>query len=300
MRYLALSLLILFGGCATKRNLAKKYSIDGDANLAVSFIKQAAYQCGPASLAMVLNFRDQATTADEISSKVFTPGKKGSYQSDMVAAVRRYGLLAVEVSNLKDLLTEIHSGNPVLILQNLGLSWFPKWHYAVVKGYDLKNDEIILHSGPMADMKMSLFSFENTWEKAKRWGLVIVKPGQIPVTVSESDMLRAVVQLEQMQFSGDAVVSYRAILKKWPGSFGAQMGLGNVYYNQQDYKSSALILGEVTKNFPESALAWHNYAWALKASNNLRDARLAAQKALNMPEQLLPSHLEKLSLFIDE
>ena len=25
----------------------------------------------------------------------------------------------------------------LLVLQNLGLSWLPRWHYAVVVGYDL-------------------------------------------------------------------------------------------------------------------------------------------------------------------
>jgi len=57
----------------------------------------------------------------------------------MIAAARRNGFVAIELApNLSDLLAEIAAGNPVVVLQNLALDWYPAWHYAVAIGYDLK------------------------------------------------------------------------------------------------------------------------------------------------------------------
>ena len=294
MRSLLVILLFLLASCSSRdhyKNLgvANKFQIP-----AVPFVPQDTYQCGPASLAMVLNFRGTEVTAEELATQAFTPGKEGSLQTDMITAVRRRGLLPFLIKDLKSLLSEVSSNNPVIILQNLGLSWYPRWHYAVVIGYDLAKEEMTLHSGHTAYSVMKLFTFENTWSKSKNWGLVIMEPGELPATVSEIEALSAITQLEELGLLLEAKISYQATLRRWPSSFGALLGLGNTEYALHDNKAACEILKKATELFPRSGVAWHNYAWALVANKKVREAKAAAREALAVVEDLLPQHKKNL------
>jgi hypothetical protein len=109
------------------------------------FFPQTEYHCGPAALATVIQFNEISTTPEQILPLVYTPGLQGALQIEVVAAARRFNLLPVKLDGkLESLLREIDAGNPVLVLQNLGLESIPFWHYAVVVGYDLDNQSIVL------------------------------------------------------------------------------------------------------------------------------------------------------------
>ncbi len=296
MRLILVTLLFLGIGCSSKQNFARKYGVPKVVNIpSVPFSSQTEFQCGPSTLYMVMKFRGLAVTEESLKRQAFTPGKKGSLQADMISAVRRNKLLPILVNDFKDLLIEINSQNPIIILQNLGLSWYPRWHYAVAKGFDLSEDMMILHSGVSPDLKMKLSTFENTWQKSKNWGLLIVSPGQIPATVSETEMLQAVVQLEEMGHLPEAEQSYTAILKKWPLSFGGILGLGNVLFTQKKFNQSTAILHKASANFPTSGIVWHNYAWALWEVRKKKEAKQAASQGLLFSEDLLPAHVANLN-----
>jgi ABC-type bacteriocin/lantibiotic exporter with double-glycine peptidase domain len=130
---------------------------------AVPFFPQEAYQCGPASLAMALAWSGLEIDPVELAPQVYTPSLKGSLQPAMITAARRHGRVAYPVSGANALLKEIAAGHPVIVLQNLGLSWVPAWHYAVVIGYDLDKAMIVLHSGITNRKATALNTFENTW-----------------------------------------------------------------------------------------------------------------------------------------
>jgi hypothetical protein len=71
----------------------------------------------------------------QLKDALYLTDKQGSLQVEMLATARRHGLLAYLLQpELQALLTEVAAGNPVVVLQNLGLSWYPVWHYAVVIG----------------------------------------------------------------------------------------------------------------------------------------------------------------------
>ena len=91
----------------------------------VPFCAQTGYQCGSAALAMVLQYSGVPATARELQAAVYTPGRKGSLQSGIVTAARRHGRLAYPIQGLDCLLREVAAGNPVIVLQNLGLQWIP-------------------------------------------------------------------------------------------------------------------------------------------------------------------------------
>ncbi|MEX1237141.1 MAG: PA2778 family cysteine peptidase, partial [Pseudomonadales bacterium] len=114
----------------------------------VPFFPQQAYQCGPAALATLLQTSQVNVSPDALVPLVYLPARRGSLQIEMLAASRTFGRIAYRLSpSLTNVLKQVQGGRPVLVMQNLGLSWYPRWHYAVVVGYDLPRREIVLHSG---------------------------------------------------------------------------------------------------------------------------------------------------------
>ena len=114
----------------------------------VNFNPQRDYECGPAALATLLQWQGLDISDSKLVPEIYLPDRKGSLQIELLAATRRYGYVPYVIEkNMTSLLNEIKAGNPVLVLQNLGLEWYPRWHYAVVIGYDINKDEIILRSG---------------------------------------------------------------------------------------------------------------------------------------------------------
>src|SRR5258708_19902683 len=87
---------------------------------------------------MVLVGGGKAIEPDALRAQVYLPDRHGSLQIEMLAAARRNGFVAIELApNLSDLLAEIAAGNPVIVLQNLALDWYPPWHYPVPVRSDL-------------------------------------------------------------------------------------------------------------------------------------------------------------------
>ena len=113
----------------------------------VPFFPQEKYYCGPAALATVLAWSGLPVTQESIAPAVYTPGREGKLRGAVISAARRNGRLAVPVTRLDDMLSEIAAGHPVMVFQNLALDWVPLWHFAVAVGYDLEARELYLRSG---------------------------------------------------------------------------------------------------------------------------------------------------------
>lgn len=52
----------------------------------VPFFPQEKYYCGPASLATLLAWNKLQITPDDLVAEVYTPGRKGTFTADIVAA----------------------------------------------------------------------------------------------------------------------------------------------------------------------------------------------------------------------
>ncbi|MBI2132844.1 MAG: PA2778 family cysteine peptidase [Candidatus Tectomicrobia bacterium] len=170
-----LLLVLSLSGCATPQTdqlLAEGHStaISRAEITDVPFYPQEKFYCGPAALAMALGWSGVPVRPGELVSLMYTPERKGTLQTEILTAARRRGRVAYPVSSLADLLREVAAGHPVVVLQNLGLSWYPRWHYSVVVGYDLPRGEVILHSGLEARAPMPMRLFERTWARGNnRW-----------------------------------------------------------------------------------------------------------------------------------
>lgn len=260
----------------------------------VPFFSQKAFQCGPSSLAMVFAWSEITVDLNNVASEVFTPSKRGSLQPAMISAARRHGRIAYPISGPKAMLMEVSAGHPVIVLQNLGLSWFPMWHYAVVIGYDLNAGFVILHSGDMPRKHLSLRVFENTWARSNRWALLVLPPSDLPVTAVEDQFVSAVLGLEKAGRWDAAVEGYKAALNRWPGSLGALMGLGNSYYELGDNKAAANTFRLATRRFPTEGSAFNNLAQVLWKQRKHKEALEAARKAVAAGGPLINIYRETL------
>ncbi len=273
---LLIRLFIIFtiAGCATKAIQTEKILTDRNTLPIAStienvpFVDQSVGYCGPATLTMAMQHVGHTVKIEDIAKQVYTPGFKGSLQSDMISTSRRQGLTAIPIQNLNSLLKEVSEGNPVIVFENLALSWMPQWHYALVLGYDLQKKEIIMHSGHEAYSKIDMAKFERSWMLGDYWGLVILPAGKLAASAGELSHATAAVGLEQANKPNEAEISYRAILKKWPTSLVALIGLSNLTFKKGQYKETISLLKLATKSHPESKAAKHNLAVAMNGGKH--------------------------------
>ena len=250
-----------------------------------AFFPQEKYQCGPAALATMLTAEEINVSDEALVSQVYIPERKGSLQIEMIATARSYGLLPYKLSaELGDVLKEVASGRPVLVFQNLALSWIPQWHYAVVVGYDLNNQQLILRSGTTKRHIVAMNTFERTWQRAEYWAYVIVPPDEVPVTANPVGFTRGASDLMKSGHQQQALQAFKAAGEHWPDKVLPQMTLGNVLYAMEDYKGAQVAFSEAIRIEPENAQAWNNLAYVLLA----RECRLSAIKAIECAVRLEP------------
>ncbi len=276
---------LLISGCATQtRNLlhAAPENLPRRAELKdTPFFPQERYQCGPAALATVLQVAGRQVTPEALVSQVYVPERQGSLPPEMLAAGRRNGALSMPLAPRLDvLLHEVAAGTPVVVLQNLSLSAFPLWHYAVVIGYDLDAGDIVLRSGTVRRQVMRLSTFERTWARSKYWAMVALPPGRMPLNASEPSVVPAVVALEKSVNPEQAMAAYRAALKRWPDNPVLQFGFGNSAYAAGDLPAAAAAFRAAAKGHSDSAPAFNNLATVLAEMGDLDGAREAAQRAV--------------------
>jgi len=243
---------------------------------------------------MTLTWSGIQVDPEAITPEVFTPSLKGSLQSAMISTARRRGRVAYPISGAEEMLEEVAAGHPVIILQNLGLSWYPVWHYAVVVGYDLEIGIVLLHSGVTSQKRLSLRVFNNTWARGDYWGLLVLPPSRLPATATEHNYVSAVLGLEKAQQWQAAIEGYNTALARWPDSLSARMGLGNSYYALGDLVSAEAAFREATIRFPTSGMAYNNLAQVLWERDNRKEALEAARKAVDLGGPLVEEYRRTL------
>ena len=247
----------------------------------VPFHTQDDYLCGPASLAMVANAAGVAASVESLTPLVYLPGRQGSLQAEMLAATRRPGLVAYALApELEAMLREVAAGTPVVVLFNLAFSWMPIWHYAVVVGYDLERERIVLRSGKRARDEFRFGFFEYLWQDSGHWAMIALPPGRVPATAREQEFAAAVAALERTGHPREARASYHALLARWPSNLVGLFGLGNTEYALGDVAAAASAFRRATEAHPQSAPAFNNLAHALAALGRLAEAEDAARAAV--------------------
>ena len=231
-------------------------------------------------------------TPERLGNEVFLPGREGSLQLEMLGGARRHGRLAVLLpEQLEALLREVAGGRPAVVLLNLGLSFAPAWHYAVVIGHDLGRGEIILRSGATRREAMLLRTFEHTWARSGRWAFVVVPPGELPLTANEAAVTQACIGFARVAEAALAARAYEAAARRWPTSLVLVLGVGNTRYAGGDVAGAAMAFRQAAERH-DSAAAWNNLAQAEARLGHVDSARAAAQRALARAQAAEPQWLD--------
>ncbi|MDE3010031.1 MAG: PA2778 family cysteine peptidase [Pseudomonadota bacterium] len=241
---------------------------------AVPFFPQEIHACGPAALAELLVREGVDITPEVLSDEVYLPGREGTLAPELVASVRRHGLLPELLpARSEAVLHAVAQGRPVLVLQNLGLDMLPHWHYAVVVGYDLGRQEVLLRSGLERRQRMSLFTFEQTWLRGGGFALTAVRPDQLPLYATAAQWLQTLTDAHA------PAAAWERAAKHWPGSAAASFGLANARLArpQPDLHAAEQALSDAIRDDPDFLPAYNNLALVLARQNNWVEARKAIE-----------------------
>jgi predicted double-glycine peptidase len=169
--FMFLFLAFFLNSCTSTQEITQSRIIEN-----VPFFSQTIYQCGPASLAGVLNYWGVMEDPDEIAGEIYSASARGTLDIDMVLYAQKKGLLAVEYEgNFEDIRKNIDSGRPLIVLVGYGFSIVQKNHFMVIIGYN--DNGFIVNSGKSKGKFISEMDLLKSWEKTKFWTLLI-KPDE--------------------------------------------------------------------------------------------------------------------------
>ncbi|MFG6667414.1 PA2778 family cysteine peptidase [Halomonas sp. HNIBRBA4712] len=246
----------------------------------VPFVAQTEYQCGPASLAMVLGYLGHTPGLDTLIHEVYLPAREGSLQPEMLATARRHDVIAYPIRPTLDaLLHHLEADEPVVVMQNLALPIYPLWHYAVAVGFDLANEQLILRSGDIERHEIAFRRFDATWARSERWGFVVKPPGELPVDVSKRAALDAISAFEALNGAGAALSSWQALVERYPQSGLAWFALGNAFFDENEPASARHAFEAATHADPELGAAWLNLGLLLANEDDADAAQQAFARA---------------------
>ncbi|MDO8962513.1 MAG: PA2778 family cysteine peptidase [Methylophilus sp.] len=283
-RICILAFLCLLNACAATgvREVTQSKQLPRQAELTnTPFFPQELYQCGPAALATALNAVDIQVTPEQLTPEVYIPSRQGSLQIEMLAAARRHGAIAVTIPpKLEAVLQEVVAGNVVVVMQNLGFSWAPSWHYAVVVGFDLNRELLWLRSGTFKRFEMSLSAFQRTWARSESWAFVALPPSKLPATAMADDVAKALVAFEKHATTSARTIAYQSAVERWPTHLVLLMGLGNSAYKAGDIAAAARAFQQAIAAHPDAAPAYNNLANVLLVQKQAQQANDIAEKGL--------------------
>jgi ABC-type bacteriocin/lantibiotic exporter with double-glycine peptidase domain len=120
------------------------------------------YDCGPTSLAMLLDFYGIAHVAEDLDALCETTAKHGTEHSGIVKAAQSLGagVCVHENAQISDIEEVLEKGHPVLV--NYFNPVTSVGHFAVIKGVD--NGHVVMADPKNGDnFKLSLEAFDGLW-----------------------------------------------------------------------------------------------------------------------------------------
>ncbi|HOK54749.1 MAG TPA: C39 family peptidase [Armatimonadota bacterium] len=149
--------------------LPKRCTIQG-----IPYVEQMKNYCGPAALAMVLNYWGVKTDQEAIGKKVYDQSLRATNGADMIIFARDKGCSAYSWnSSLDDLKEKLTDGVPVIVLQDSSVT-DRSGHYRVVTGYDDNAKVFFIHDPYEPQTKeMPYDLFQSLWQRHGNWSLLV-------------------------------------------------------------------------------------------------------------------------------
>jgi len=167
----------------------------------------------------------------------------------------------------------------VLVLQNLGVTRLPRWHFAVLIGYDAERNVALLRSGRERRLEMKWQRFAGTWHRGGRFAMTTLRPGEIPDHAEPSRYIAAAAGLEAAGQRRAAAAAYDAAIARWPHESQAWLGRGNVAYADGNRAAAADAWSRAITLNPADAAARNNLAELLLEAGCLDESRRQIERA---------------------
>ncbi|MCL5062544.1 MAG: C39 family peptidase, partial [Nitrospiraceae bacterium] len=145
---------------------------------------QEDYQCGPASLAGVLNYWGITVSPDDVAKDIYSESARGTLNIDMLLYVNKKGLYALQYAgSWDDIEAKINDGYPLIVLVDYGFSVYQANHFMVVVGYN--DDGVVVNSGKTEHMFIDKEKFLKAWKRTNYWTLLIKQKTEVRSQQSE-------------------------------------------------------------------------------------------------------------------
>jgi len=265
--------------------------------VSVPFHPQQRFHCGPAALLTVLEASGVTASYEAVVERVYVPQLQGTLQAELLAASRGFERLPYVIAeDSEQLFALVEAGQPVLVLQNLGITRLPVWHYAVVIGFDGVNGRVILRSGTNERLDLSLRQFLREWRRAGAWAMVLLSPGDLPAPLSRAGLVDAAADFDGVGSATARVAVWQSILARWPDTPIAHVGIGNASYALGDQLAAAAAFAQGLELAPDYWPARLNLA-AIQSKQEQPCAAVATLRAQPMASNhpLAARHAELLA-----
>jgi tetratricopeptide (TPR) repeat protein len=168
---------------------------------------------------------------------------------------------------------------PVLVLQKLGAGPWPGWHYAVLVGYDTAQESVLLRSGTARHKSMPVSQFLATWDRAGRWAMVALRPGELPPAPDFASYMNAAAGLEAVGRAADAQLAYEAAVRQWPDRSLPRLALANLAVARGDLVAAERGFSASVQLDPADAAARNNRAEVLRRMGCVTAAQREVERA---------------------
>jgi ABC-type bacteriocin/lantibiotic exporter with double-glycine peptidase domain len=145
--------------------------------LEVPAVRQAPERCGPAALAMVLDYYRAGSAQVAEADRAYDPALRGALITDLAHAAERAGFAArVEEPGEDSLRALLRAGVPPLLLYDRGLGPLHKGHYGVLVGWDPARERYMLNDGGGRPREMGRAELMRRWKSAGAQALIVRRP----------------------------------------------------------------------------------------------------------------------------
>lgn len=297
-----LAVAIGSGGCAGyPDSIAGFDRAQGGVEVASTpFFPQERYQCGPAALTTLLTHSGVETTLESITRLTYIPERHGSLQAELLATARNFERIPYRIDpTMAALVAELRAGRPVLVLQNLGVGWFPQWHYAVVIGVDTTRNLVILRSGTDRRRETGLRTFLHTWKRGDYWAMVTLIPGELPAAPDKSRYFSAIADMDAGGHFKSSSAGWNAAIETWPDDPTALFGKANALFQFGEFQEAEHEYRALLSRFPQMHAARNNLAYALAEQGEFQAALEQLRILIDSVDQDDPLRAEYESSLVD-